>query len=159
MTDTGPEQVTKDKLIQALRMVIADTEELLKATANQAGARIAEARVKLEESLTVAKARIAEAQEAALARTRSPQRLPTSTCGPVHGMPWALPQAPVGLVLGVLITRRSSRGIPAQPSEAIIPICLSILRPPQFATCSMLLDESAASTLQRDNVVDDVARA
>ena len=37
VTGTGPQQVTMDKLIEDLRTVIADTEELLKATANQAG--------------------------------------------------------------------------------------------------------------------------
>ena len=36
VTGIVPEQVTMDKLIEDLRTVIADTEELLKATANQA---------------------------------------------------------------------------------------------------------------------------
>ena len=36
VTGTGPEQVTMDKLIVDVRTVIADTEELLKATADQA---------------------------------------------------------------------------------------------------------------------------
>jgi ElaB/YqjD/DUF883 family membrane-anchored ribosome-binding protein len=105
VTGTGPEQVTMDKLIEDLRTVIADTEELLKATANQAGARIAEARVKLEESLTVAKARIIEAQEAALARTKTAAR---ATDLYVRANPWNAVgiAAGVGFVLGVLITRR-----------------------------------------------------
>ena len=105
VTDTGPEQVTMDKLMEDLRTVIADTEELLKATANQAGARIAEARVKLEESLTVAKARIAEAQEAALARTKIAAKV---TDQYVRANPWNAVgvAASVGLVLGVLIARR-----------------------------------------------------
>ena len=105
VTGTGPEQVTMDKLIEDLRTVIADTEELLKATANQAGARIAAARVKLEESLTVAKARIAEAQEAALARTRITAK---ATDHYVRANPWNAVgiAAGVGFVLGLLIARR-----------------------------------------------------
>ena len=81
VTGTRPNQVTMDKLIEDLRMVIDDTEELLKATANQAGVRIGEARVKLEQSLTVAKARIAEAQDARW-QNKSAAEAPTATCGP-----------------------------------------------------------------------------
>ena len=105
VTGTGPEQVTMDNLIVDVRTVIADTEELLKATANQAGARIAEARVKLEQSLTVAKARIAEAQEAALARTKVAAE---ATDRYVRANPWNAVgiAAGVGFVLGLLITRR-----------------------------------------------------
>jgi ElaB/YqjD/DUF883 family membrane-anchored ribosome-binding protein len=102
---TKSEQVTMDKLIEDLRTVIADTEELLKATANQAGARIAAARVKLEESLTVAKARIAEAQEAALARTKIAAKASDQY---VRANPWNAVgiAAGVGFVLGALLARR-----------------------------------------------------
>ncbi len=105
VTATAAEQVTMDKLIADLRTVIADTEELLKATANQAGARIAAARVKLEESLTVAKTRIAEGQEAALARTKIAAK---TTDHYVRANPWNAVgiAAGVGFVLGLLITRR-----------------------------------------------------
>ena len=102
---TGPEQVTMDKLLEDLRTVIADTEELLQATANQAGARIAAARTKVEESLKVANARIAEAQEAALARTKIAAK---ATDDYVRAKPWNAVgiAAGVGFVLGVLIARR-----------------------------------------------------
>jgi ElaB/YqjD/DUF883 family membrane-anchored ribosome-binding protein len=102
---TGPEQVTMDKLLEDLRTVIADTEELLKATANQAGARIAAARTKVEESLKAANARIAQAQEAALARTKIAAK---ATDDYVRAKPWNAVgiAAGVGFVLGVLIARR-----------------------------------------------------
>jgi ElaB/YqjD/DUF883 family membrane-anchored ribosome-binding protein len=105
VTATRSEQVTMDKLIEDVRTVIADTEELLKATANQAGARIAEARVKLEQSLTIAKGRIAEAQDAALARTKVAAE---ATDRYVRANPWNAVgiAASVGFVLGLLITRR-----------------------------------------------------
>ena len=38
------EQVTKEKLMEDLKAVVADAEELLKATADQTGERIAAAR-------------------------------------------------------------------------------------------------------------------
>ncbi|MDP3482404.1 MAG: DUF883 family protein [Sulfuricella sp.] len=41
------EHITKGKLMEDLRMVVADAEELLKATANQTGERIAAACVVL----------------------------------------------------------------------------------------------------------------
>ena len=105
VTGTGPEQVTMDKLIVDVRTVIADTDELLRATANQAGARIAEARVRLEGSLKVANARIAEAQEAALARTKIAAK---ATNDYVRANPWNAVgiAAGVGFIVGVLITRR-----------------------------------------------------
>ena len=105
VTASGPEQVTMGKLIEDLKMIIADTDELLRATANQAGARIAEARVRLEGSLKVANARIAEAQEAAMARTRVAAK---ATDDYVRAKPWNAVgiAAGVGLVLGVLIARR-----------------------------------------------------
>lgn len=66
LTATEPKvaQVSTDKLKEDLRTVVADMEELLKATANQTGERIAAARVKAGESLRSAKVRLAEAQAA-----------------------------------------------------------------------------------------------
>ena len=53
-------KVTRGKLVEDLKMVVADAEELLEASASQAGERIAAARSKAEESLKAAKARLAE---------------------------------------------------------------------------------------------------
>ena len=46
-------EVTKDKLAADLRVVIDDAEELLKATASQAGDKVAAARVKIQESVGI----------------------------------------------------------------------------------------------------------
>ena len=43
LTVTEAEQITKGKLMEDLRAVVADAEELLKATADQTGERIAAA--------------------------------------------------------------------------------------------------------------------
>ena len=48
-TTAEMEQVTKVKLMEDLRTVFADVEELLKATASQTGERITAARAKAEE--------------------------------------------------------------------------------------------------------------
>src|SRR5690606_28599468 len=48
-------QVNTDKLIEDLRQVVRDAEDLLRATAGQAGEKIAEARARAEESLRIAK--------------------------------------------------------------------------------------------------------
>lgn len=96
---------SKDKLVEDLRMVVADAEELLKATANQTGERIAAARARAGESLQVAKARLDEAQAAVVERTKVAAR---ATDDYVHDNPWQAIgiAATVGLILGALISRR-----------------------------------------------------
>ena len=80
-------------------------EELLKATANQTGERITGARAKTEESLKVAKARLAEVQVAVAAQTKAAAK---GTDDYLRAHPWQAVgiSAAVGLILGMLITRR-----------------------------------------------------
>lgn len=94
-----------DDLIADFKVVVADAEALLKATANQGGEKLAEVRAKAEESLRVAKARMADAQDALLAKTREAAK---ATDVYVHENPWKAVgvAAGVGLVIGLLIGRR-----------------------------------------------------
>lgn len=87
------------------KVVVADAEALLKATANQGGKELAEVRAKAEESLRVAKTRMAEAQAALLVRTKAAAK---ATDVYVHENPWKAigAGAGVGLVIGLLIGRR-----------------------------------------------------
>jgi len=62
--------VSADKLMEDLRLVVTDAEDLLKATAGQAGEKVAAARARTAESIDAAKARIAQAGYAAAAQTR-----------------------------------------------------------------------------------------
>jgi len=55
-TEAEVEKGIRGKLVEDLKAVVADAEELLKATASQTGERIAAARAKAEESLKAAKA-------------------------------------------------------------------------------------------------------
>lgn len=102
---TGAEQVTTEKLMGDLRTVVADAEELLKATASQTGERIAAVRAKAEESLKAAKVGLAEAQAAVVAKTKEAA---LATDEYVRANPWESVgvAAAVGLVIGMLIARR-----------------------------------------------------
>ena len=104
-TTAEMEQVTKAKLMEDLRTVFADVEELLKATASQTGDRITAARAKAEESLKVAKARLAEVQAAVAAQTKAAAKAADDY---VRANPWQAVgiSAAVGFMFGMLITRR-----------------------------------------------------
>ncbi|MDD5329566.1 MAG: DUF883 family protein [Sulfuricella sp.] len=104
-TEAEAERINKEKLMGDLRMVVADAEELLKATANQTGERIAAARAKAEESLKMAKVRMSEMQTEMLARTKAAAK---ATDDYVRENPWTAVgiAAAAGMVLGVLVARR-----------------------------------------------------
>jgi len=104
-TEMGADKVAKGKLMEDLKAVVSDMEELLKATASQTGERISAARARAEESLKAAKSQLAEEGRAALARAKSAAK---STDDYVHTHPWESVGigAFAGFVLGVLISRR-----------------------------------------------------
>ncbi len=104
MPDAGNE-VSKDKLVQDFKLVIADAEELLKATASQAGEKVSAARERIQDRLHTAKIKLAEAEEALLIRTREAAK---ATDEFVHDKPWYAVgiAAGVGLIVGMLIGRR-----------------------------------------------------
>lgn len=96
---------TKDKLMEDLRMVVGDAEELLRATTNQAGESAAAARTRIQHSLQAAKERLADAEEAVIERT---QQAVKDTDQYVHDNPWRAVgiSAVVGALVGILISRR-----------------------------------------------------
>jgi ElaB/YqjD/DUF883 family membrane-anchored ribosome-binding protein len=101
-TDT---EVSKDKLVADLKVLVADSEELLRATASQAGEKVAAAREKFQASLATAKVKLVEAERALVARTKQAAK---ATDQYVHEHPWHAVgiSAAVGFVLGMLISRR-----------------------------------------------------
>ncbi len=103
--DILPSDVSKEMLVNDFKVVVADAEALLKATANQGGEKVAELRVKTEESLKAAKARIAEAQSVVVAKTKEAAKVTDEF---VHENPWKSIgfAASVGLIVGLLIGRR-----------------------------------------------------
>lgn len=95
----------REKLISDLRLVIADAEELLRMTADEAGDSAAEVRGRIEERLQEARGQLAELQNAALNRVRA---VGSATDLFVHENPWKSVgvAAGIGLVVGLLISRR-----------------------------------------------------
>ena len=95
----------RDKLARDLRVVLADTEELLKATANETGERVKAVRVRLQENLQIAKTRVLELEENAVERAKAAA---AATDRYAHENPWQTAglAAGVGLLIGVLIGRK-----------------------------------------------------
>jgi len=96
---------SKEKLVADFKVVVADAEELLRATANDAGEKVVAAREKIQSSLVEAKVQLARAEAAIIDKTRQAAR---ATDRYVHDNPWKAVgiSACVGLVIGVLIVRR-----------------------------------------------------
>jgi ElaB/YqjD/DUF883 family membrane-anchored ribosome-binding protein len=96
---------SKDKLMADFRAVILDAEELLHATANQAGEKVSAARGRVQESLRTAKQELQDAETAAVDKARVAAH---ATDAYVHQHPWQTAgiAAAVGVVIGMLIGRR-----------------------------------------------------
>jgi ElaB/YqjD/DUF883 family membrane-anchored ribosome-binding protein len=97
--------VSREKLATDLRVVVADAEELLRATAGQMGEKAVIARERIQESLRVAKDKLSRAEEVVIDKTKAAAR---ATDDYVHDHPWGAVgiAAAVGLVIGMLISRR-----------------------------------------------------
>lgn len=98
-------EVTKDKLITDVKLVIADAEELLRATAGQAGDKIAEIRAKAQDRIAGAKIRLAELEAVVVDKAKQAGRVADDY---VHDNPWRSVgiAAGVGFIVGLLIGRR-----------------------------------------------------
>ncbi|MEI6722636.1 MAG: DUF883 family protein [Betaproteobacteria bacterium] len=102
---TADSQVSKEKLVTDLKVLVGDTEELLKATAGQAGEKIAVARERIQASLAVYKDKLMDAEQALREKTKEAAR---ATDEYVHDHPWQAVgvAAGVGFLLGLLVSRR-----------------------------------------------------
>lgn len=100
--ETFPSEVSKELLSNDFKSVVADAEALVKATTNMGGEKLAEVRAKAEETLNMAKARMAEAQEALVEKTKAAAH---ATDEYVHENPWKAVGVGVGtsLVIGFLV--------------------------------------------------------
>ena len=104
-TRSASNDVSKEKLVADLKVVVADAEELLRATASQAGEKVSAARERIQASLASAKVKLSEAERAVLEQTKKTAK---ATDEYVHKHPWEAVgiAAAAGLVLGLLIGRR-----------------------------------------------------
>ena len=83
-----------NRLMDDLRILIADAEELLRATADQAGPQVQEVRARAEESLRAARERL--------------QGAGAELDSQVRAHPWAAVgiAAGIGLIAGILLSRK-----------------------------------------------------
>jgi ElaB/YqjD/DUF883 family membrane-anchored ribosome-binding protein len=97
--------VSKEKLAADLKVVVADAEELLRATASQAGEKVGVARERIQASLASARVKLAETERAVLDQTKLAAKAADEY---VHEHPWHAVgvAAVIGLLLGALINRR-----------------------------------------------------
>jgi ElaB/YqjD/DUF883 family membrane-anchored ribosome-binding protein len=104
-TESDYSDVTKEQLIADFKVVAADVEALIKATANQGGESLTNLRSKAEASLAAAKSKMADAQETIVEKSKIAAK---ATDEYVHENPWKSIglSAAVGLVIGLLIGRR-----------------------------------------------------
>lgn len=96
--------VTRERLIEDLKVVIRDAEELLRATADQAGEKIAEVRARAQASLQNAKVRLGELGQQA----RDQARVAAGSADEyVHANPWTAVgiAAVAGLLVGLCLGR------------------------------------------------------
>ena len=97
--------VTTEKLIADMRIVLSDTEQLLKAVIGQSGEKLAALQPRIEENLRNAKARLVEFERAAAAQVRAAAE---STDAYAHEHPWKVAglSALIGVAIGLLVGRR-----------------------------------------------------
>ena len=96
------EASSKERLAGDLKNLVADAEELLKATASQAGDKIGVARQKIEQSLIEGKKALADAEKTIVEKSKEAAEIADDY---VRENPWSAIgiAAGVGLVLGLLI--------------------------------------------------------
>jgi ElaB/YqjD/DUF883 family membrane-anchored ribosome-binding protein len=92
--------VTRDKLVEDVKVLAKDVQELLKATASVVGDKAAEARVRVEESLKIAQDKLSDAHGHARAKG---QEAFNATDSYVRDNPWNAVgiAAGIGFLLGI----------------------------------------------------------
>lgn len=90
-----------EKLVSDLRPVMRDAEELMKATAGQAGEKVGEVRARLGAALDSARATVQRLEDKTIAAAKATDRVvrehPYESLGVAFG---------VGLLVGVLVARK-----------------------------------------------------
>lgn len=106
MSNTNQSSVdSQEQLVSDIKSVISEAEEMLGATADQTGEKIANLRARIQARLRDAKLRLVEAEALLVTRTKAAAR---ATDEYVHESPWTAVgiAASVGLLVGLVIGRR-----------------------------------------------------
>lgn len=95
----------QEQLVSDIKSAISDAEEILEATAEQTGEKVATLRARIQERLRAARVRLVEAEDALLEKSRAAAR---ATDAYVHESPWTAIgiAAGVGFVVGLALGRR-----------------------------------------------------
>ncbi len=95
----------RDRLVDDLRNVIHDAEELLRLTAGQAGDQVSDLRSRMNHRLAIAKNRLSDLEHAVVDGSRKAAR---ATDQYVHEHPWQSlgVVAAAALLVGLLASRR-----------------------------------------------------
>ena len=98
-------EITNEQLREHFQDALADAEALVKATADMSGEGLAQIRTKARESVRIAKARLADAQDVVVQKARGAAN---ATDTYVRDSPWEAigVAAGVGVLVGVLLARR-----------------------------------------------------
>lgn len=96
---------SQEKLVADMKAVIADAEDVLKATADQTGEKIASLRARIQERVHAARARLADAEAVLREKTRA---MAQATDAYVHENPWKSigVAAGIGFLVGFILGRR-----------------------------------------------------
>lgn len=96
---------SQERLVNDIRAVIVDAEDMLLATADQSGDKIAQLRARIEARLKDARSRLASAEAILVERTRAAAQ---ATDDYVHDNPWQAVSigAGVGFLVGFILGRR-----------------------------------------------------
>jgi ElaB/YqjD/DUF883 family membrane-anchored ribosome-binding protein len=99
------QHVSTDRIMSDLKKVVDDAEELLRATAGQAGEKISAARERTEDSVRAAKARLQDMKGDLLKQSRE---IADNADEYVRENPWRAVgiAAAAGLVVGILLRGR-----------------------------------------------------
>lgn len=106
MSEVIESSVTEQQqLVSDMKSAIADAEDMLHATADQAGDKVASLRARIQERLKGARVRLSEAETVLLDKSRAAAR---ATDAYVHESPWQAVgvAAAVGLLVGLILGRR-----------------------------------------------------
>ena len=96
---------SQEQLVSDIKSVISEAEEMLGATADQTGEKIANLRARIQARLRDAKLRLIDAEALLVTKTKAAAR---ATDEYVHESPWTAVgiAAGVGLLVGLIIGRR-----------------------------------------------------
>ncbi len=96
---------SQEQLVSDIKSVISEAEEMLSATADQAGESVTRLRDRIQARLREAKVRLSDAEAVLVAKTKAAAR---ATDEYVHESPWTAVgiAAGVGLLVGLIIGRR-----------------------------------------------------